>query len=242
MMGLPWAGAWEWLSDEYDGRPTLLERYFCYVFAQKERQPPEGGHPTEAEAAALFRSMGGAAAGTITSTQEADEWLIEMLSTVELLPLAVGTRLPWAFRVEGDRMFGQVITGDGTRTPAFTYRRLSGPGSTSLAGAWELVSDEWDGIILMTHTEYRYLLTRKDRPQVAGPASDMSDADAADLYHSFDAQGGSYTVSGSTMTRLPVVARDPRQKGREIPVKFKVKGEALTTWTAQEELVWRELD
>jgi hypothetical protein len=45
-------------------------------------------------------------------------------------------------------------------------------------------------MMLMTDTQYRYVVTRKDRSQIAGPAADLSDADAATLYHSFDAQGG----------------------------------------------------
>ena len=96
--------------------------------------------------------------------------------------------------------------------------------------------------MLLTDTQYRYIVTRKDRPQITGPVSEISDVDAATLYHSFDAQGGSYAVSGSTMTRRPEVARDPRDQGLETSVEFSIDGENLTTQTAQEELVWRRLE
>lgn len=239
----PWLGAWEWLSDDYDGRPAQTEEHFCYAFAQKVRQAPKGERPSEAEAAALFKSFGGAAAGTQTAKPAGDEWLIETVTFIDLLPASVGSHTHWAFRVQGDRMSGQVIGADGTRSPIppFSYRRLSHPGSSPIAGAWELVSDTWDGLMLTTDTEYRYVMTRKDRPQITGESSEISDADAAILYHSFDAQCGSHAVSGSTLLRQPVVVKDPRDKGRESRVDFATDGEKLTTRSDQQELVWRRV-
>ena len=40
----------------------------------------------------------------------------------------------------------------------------------------------------------------------------ISDAVAAELYRSFDAQAGSHRVAGSTMIRRPVIARTPESK------------------------------
>ena len=49
---------------------------------------------------------------------------------------------------------------------------------------------------------------------------ETADAEAARLYYSFDAQGGSYVVSGTTMVRTPELARDPREQGLEAPFEF----------------------
>ena len=157
-------------------------------------------------------------------------------------PAMVGApqhRIQW---VVGDLMYGHPIRGDGTRGPQHAFLRRSEPGTSALAGAWELVSDDWDGMMCTTDTQYRYVITRKDRPKITTWADELSDADAALLYHSFDAQGGSYTVSGSTMTRRPEVARDPREQGREIPVEFKIDNDTLTTRTEQGDFAWRKLE
>ncbi len=238
----PWVGAWEWLSDSYDGRPAMTEAHFCYAFAQKDRRVPSGAVPSEAEAAALFRSIGGGAAGTLTAEQAGDEWLLEYVTHVDVWPANVGHHTQWAFSVQGDRMYGQVIGAGETRSPdpPFSYRRLSQPGSSPIAGAWELVSEEWVGLMIMTDTQYRYIMTRKDRPSVTAGANELSDADVANLYHSFDAQCGSHTVSGSTLLRQPVVVKDPRDKGREISIEFAIDGEELTTRRGQRELFWRK--
>ena len=139
-------------------------------------------------------------------------------------------------------MFSELIGSDGTKGPTHTFRKLSEPGTSPLAGAWELVSDEWEGMMLMTDTQYRYLVTRRDRPQIAEPVAEMSDADAASLYHSFDAQGGSYVTEGSTITRRPAVARDPREQGIGKTIEFTADSNALTTRTSQDELAWRRLE
>ena len=241
-MASPWTGAWQWLHDSFDGRLLLTEKYICAVFGQKDRQPPQAEQPTEAEAAGLFRSMSFPFAGPMKTAEAEGEWIWDMTATVAVHPAMVGTHMRRAHKVEGDRMYGQIVQGDGTRTPPDAYRRLSEPGTSPLAGAWELVSDEWDGMMLMTDTQYRYIVARKDRPHIAARESDLNDADAALLYHSYDAQGGSYTVSGSTMTRRPEVARDPRQQGLKVPIDFRVTGETLTTRRAQEELIWRRLE
>ena len=238
----PWVGAWEWLSDSYEGRPTLTETHFCYAFAQKDRQVPSGAIPSEAEAAALFRSFGGGAAGTLIAEQAGDEWLLEYVTHVDAWPANVGRRTQWAFSVQGDRMYGQVIGAGETRSPEppFSYSRLSKPGSSPIAGAWKLISEEWVGLMVMTDTEYRYIMTRKDRLSVTARVNELSDADLATLYHSFDAQCGRHTVSGSNLLRQPVVVKDPRDKGREISIEFEIDGEELTTRRGQRELFWRK--
>lgn len=239
----PWVGAWEWLSEDYDGRPAYTERYFCFAFAQKVRQAPAGRRISDAEASALFRSFGGAAAGSHIVKKIGDEWLMETVTLTDLLPENVGNQTEWALGVEGDLMSGQIIGADGTRSPVppFSYRRLSQQWHHPISGAWELVSDTWVGLMISTDTEYRYIRTRKDRPQIMANPLELSDADAAVLYHSFDAQCGSQVVSGSTLYRIPVVVKDPRDKGSEIRMNFEVNGKFLSIGNDQQEFVWRRV-
>ncbi len=241
-MASTWEGAWEPLLDSFDGRALLTPEHFCGVFARKNRTVQQGDRPTEAEAAALFRSMAGSFGGFMKTTEARDEWVFDMTVAVAALPARVGTHMRRAHRMEGDRMYGEDVQSDGVRAPADVYRRLSEPGISRLAGAWELVSGEWDGLMVTTDTEYRYIVTRKNRPQVTGPVREISDSDATTLYHAFDAQGGSYTAFGSTMTRRPEIARDSREQGGEVHFDIEMAGNVLTIQSAQDELAWRRLE
>ena len=240
-MAPPWTGAWQWLSDEYDGRLILTENYFCYAFAQKGRQPPQDEQPTEAEAAALFRAFR-AEAGTVTATKDGNEWLIDLVSSVAHHPANVGRTVRRAVRVEGDRMLGELVESDGTRTATHEHRKLTDPGSTPLAGAWECVADEFDGLLLKTDSEYRYISTDAKRPQITAEGDDLSDADAAVIYHALHTQAGSYTVTGSTTVRTPTVSTNPAAHGREASIGFKLVGDTLTLSTPQVSLDWRKLE
>ena len=62
------------------------------------------------------------------------------------------------------------------------------------------------------------------------------------LYHAFDAQGGTFTVTGGTINRTPELARDPREQGRETTIAFSVDSGVLTTRTdAGDDWLWRKL-
>ena len=239
----PWVGAWHWLDETQDGRLLLTKNWFCGVFGAKDRPSPVGEQPTVAESAALFRSMSGPMCGPLNvSTGTEQESVLETTIEISAHPARGGARTQRPRRVEGDRMYGDVLASDGTVRDTWSYERLSDVGSSPLAGAWELVSDEWEGIMLMTDTEYRYVVARKDRAPIQTRSSQLTDADAAALYHSYDAQGGSYGVSGSIMTRRPAVARDPRGQGREIAVDFTVEGESLTIGRGSQQRLWRKID
>ncbi len=145
-------------------------------------------------------------------------------------------------RAEGDEMRGEVLRPDGSRSPTEVFRRRSAPGRSPLAGAWRLESEVWDGMMCMTDDQYRYIVTRKDRPSISDPRTELSDADAAALYHAFDAQGGTFTVTGGTIIRTPELARDPREQGRETTIEFSVDSGVLTTRTdAGDDWLWRKL-
>lgn len=239
----PWEGAWHWLHETQDGRLIRTENWFCGVFGAKDRPPPRGEQPTQAEAAALFRSMPGPMCGPVNVLSATErESVHESLSELSAHPVNRGRRTRWHTRVEGDKMYSDVVRGDGTIRNTWSYQRLSDPGDSSLAGAWELVSDEWDGLMLMTDTEYRYVMTRKDRAPIQARPNELTDREAAILYHSFEAQGGAYSVRASMITRRPAISKDPREQGREMTTEFSIDGETLTIGTADQQLLWQRID
>jgi len=239
-MASPWTGAWQWLSDEYDGRLILTEGHFCYAFAPKGRRAPKGEQPTDAEAAALFRSFH-AGAGRVTATRDGDEWLLDMVSSVAHHPADVGNTVRRAVRVEGDRMFGEHIGTDGTREATHVHQKLSDLGSGPLAGAWECMADHFDGMLLKTDTEFRYISVDAQRPQVTAVGDELSDADAVVLFRALHSQAGSYRIEGSTTIRMPTVSPNPAAYGRESPVDFEVNGDVLTLRAGDVQLDWQKL-
>ena len=238
----PWVGAWHWLHETQDGRLLLTENWFCGVFGAKDRLPPQGAQPTEAEAAVLFRSMPGPMCGPVNVRGTEGEWVIETVVEVSARPRNRGRRTQRPTRVVGDLMSGDVMEDDGTVSNTCSYQRLSDPGGSLLAGTWELVSNEWDGMLLMTDTEYRYVIAQKDRASIEARTSQLPDREAALLYHSYDAQGESYSLSGSMITWRPAIARNPREQGREILSEVTVDGETLATGTGDQQWRWRKID
>ena len=239
----PFEGEWQWVDEQHDGSVFLTDRHACVLAGSRDRPLPPAGELDEAEAARLFRSFAGPSAGSATIVEDGDEWRHDMHIAVAASPVALQWEPRRMIRVDGDEMQANVILPDGARAPTDHFRRLSAPGTSARAGAWRLESDELDGMLCMTDSRYRYVVTRKDRPQATVPYAELADGEVAQLYHFFGAQGGSCAVEGSTIVRTPELAKDPREQGREVRVEFAVKAGTPTTRNAAgDEQVWRRLD
>lgn len=238
-----WLGAWEWFSDRYYGRTAYSEHHFCWVSAKKDRIIPQNDILSDAEAALLCKTFGVAVAGTYSTEQFGDEWLVEHIHLIDLEHERVGVHEHNVNWFEGDRIFNQGFGSDGTRgpIPPHQYQRLSRAGNLPWAGTWELISDEWGGLMIMTDTHYRYVMTLNERPHFEGSRREMSDADAAVLYHTFDAQAGSYSVSGSTFSRRPIVVKNPRDKEHEIKADFFLEGNKLSLNLNLQKQEWQRI-
>jgi hypothetical protein len=222
-------GEWEPILDAFEGRASLTGQHFCGVFAHKVRLSPEGSTSTDAEATALFRTMPAPFGGVLEAVDTDDGAMFNMTITVAVVPTRVGMHMQRLHRATANDMRGTAYDEAGVEGTTGTYIRRSLLGSSPLAGAWELVSSTWDGIMLTTDSEYLYIVTRKDRPEITGRVRDISDADAAELYRAFDAQAGSYELSGSTLTRQPTIARDPRERQQPIVLDQRLADSVLTT-------------
>jgi hypothetical protein len=84
-------------------------------------------------------------------------------------------------------------------------------------------------------------MAHKDRPHLPGKRRQISDTDADTLYHTFDAQAGSYSSSGSILLRQPVVVKNPRDKGCEIKVQFTIDNDLLATLIDRNERIWQRI-
>ena len=152
-----WQGAWHWIHESNDGRLILLEDWFCGVFGRKDRTVPPPGELSESQAAELFRSTAGPMCGPVlvSSTVE-DPIILETVSRIAARPRNHGSRAIRPTRVEGSKMYSDLLRADGSVSVTWNYNRLDAPGTSPLAGVWELDSDSWEGIMLITDTQYRY--------------------------------------------------------------------------------------
>ena len=103
-------------------------------------------------------------AGPQTTTEVGGEWRHELMLAVAADPARVGNPLRRAARVQGDLMFGELIGSDGTKGATSTFRKLSEPGASTLAGAWELVSDGQQGFMVFTDEHFNIYMDPLDRP------------------------------------------------------------------------------
>ena len=237
---LDWTGAWSWVSGDYEGSLILTERYFCEVSACRDRCGPKEKQPTEIETANWFKSYE-AKAGTLNLIKDGEETLIEMVSSIAHHPANVSGRELKAIEVDSDLMSVVEIDQYGTRSRSVSYNRLSDIGQTPLAGAWKCDPQEFDGMMIMTDTQFIYISTAIERPQIMDLGSDLSDIDAVTLAQALHSLAGTYTTNGSVMTRQTVLAMNPSRKGSKSNLEFDLKYDLLTLRAASIALNWRKL-
>ncbi len=103
---------------------------------------------------------------------------------------------------------------DGTAGQLIISEKVSESGTSPFAGAWELVSDTYEGLMIRTDSHYCALVTRRNRPLPEG--SELSVAEAAALYRAAQtAVAGSYTIDGVKTTTRTLLDRNPAMVGRE---------------------------
>ncbi len=99
--------------------------------------------------------------------------------------------------------------------------------SSPMLGAWELVSDTRHGWALFTERHYTVVQMEKTRKRFKGDRPNQ--AEEAEAFRTFQGQGGTYTVEGSTLTLHREIARSPENVG--VDRVFEVKTHTpLMTW------------
>lgn len=205
-MSEPWTGAWRWVIDRADGRPTISTTRYCFMAAQKDRTP-KAEPLSDSDAATLIRSVMGAGGGTLETTVEGDEWIQVNSNFVGFLPHQAASTVLRAVQVSGDDMSQQVLGTEREILADYRYARISDAGESDLAGAWEVRAEDWSGIVIFTDSQYQYLVTRDDRP--VETTNDSSDSDLADLYKSTHSEAGSYLLGDGVLEMTPDIAMNP---------------------------------
>ena len=208
-MTSPITGAWQNVSGAYDGFYLLTDNHFCYFWARKER-PAISGQPSDEDAATLFRSMS-ARAGVNNMRQQDGTWINSKRNLIAATPDSVGSEHDETWSVGEGGKVARLLLPDGA---TFDLEKVSELGSSRFAGAWELVSDTYEGLMIRTDTYYCALVTRRNRPVPQG--SQPSVSEAAALYRAAQtAVVGTYTIDGMKTTTRTLVDRNPALVGRE---------------------------
>jgi len=237
---LPWEGAWRWLNDTRDGRLILTSEHYFAVFARKDRTHLQDDSGSDADAAQLFRSMPGPMCGSVSFVEtSAGVWDVSITPEVAANPRSVGHTTVCPMTVDGDHMVGQVLDDDRNVVSTWHYARMSDLGGRSiLAGVWRVASDGKVGLMTLTDTEYRYVWSDPSRPAITKPTGDLTDEEAAFLCSAYVAEGGTYSVEGTTLSFSPEVARDPNHIGSSRSVRFDLTGETLTILESDVPQAW----
>ncbi len=204
-MTKPWEGFWQVLSDSDDedvvpfGNTTIAVRMGLrfIVFTQshfmeigvdgKRRALPE--YPqTEREAVAVMRHFH-AFVGRCDWREEHSGWKVEQEILMASDPRFEGRTIQSKLSLERDqcRRKGTLPNGEGLNE---TCRRLSGAGTSPLAGAWETRSgDDW-WMYLATAGHYGVMRAASSRPRTPSKGEEFSDAELFAILKGFGAHAG----------------------------------------------------
>lgn len=224
-MSEPWTGAWRWVTEGRRGRPTVASTRYCYMAVAEGRTSLAPGDESDAGLAELFRGVTTGGAGVIVSPIDGDESLQTNTNFVGTYPTAASASVLRQTVMDGDNMLQRVLGPDREVMAEHSYVRISDAGSSELAGAWELRADGWSGLLILTDSQYQYLITDDDRPADASP--DSTDEVLAGLCRSTFGQAGAYRVDGNALLATPDIAIDPAAEGVESAMPFKLDGDGM---------------
>ena len=98
--------------------------------------------------------------------------------------------------------------------------------SSSLTGAWELVSDTHEGLLFIAGANWGEITVEKDRRQFAWDK--MTERDELSAFRTLEAVGGRFDLSGMTATADVTVAKFPAMVGMTAKADFAVDRDMMT--------------
>ena len=220
MANNPLVGAWERVSDSSVGVLIYTGSHYAAVMAPKDRQR-SSGEPTPDEALEALNSCP-ALAGTYTLSGSRITQVRESNTRPELSKLSA----VFDYTIDGDTMTQTVVSGTGGAAASgssLTFRRAGSSGVGSpLVGAWELVNDTRQGVLIYTGTHYALLWMLKERKL---PKSDQyTPEEALEALTTSGALAGTYTISGNTVTMERMASSRPEGVGVAAVQEFTVEG------------------
>ena len=239
MANNPLVGAWELVSDSNVGIRIYTGSHYAMLGAPKNRKRAAGNQATPDEALEALNSCP-ALAGTYTLSGSR----IIHTRLANSRPHLSGQTLLVDHTIQGDTMTTTQASGGGTDGSSFTHRRVGSTGADSpLVGAWEMVDDTEQGVLIFTGTHYATVRMHKERDLPKGEQYTPEEALTA-LYTS-GAQAGPYTVLGTTLTLERTAHLRPERVGENAVVEITLEGDTLETRAASgvsvSDVTWRRV-
>ena len=160
MANNPLVGAWDLVSDSRVGVRIYTGSHYAVLGVPKARKRSAGDQATPDEALEALNSCP-ALAGTYTLSGSR----ITHSRLANTRPNLSGQDLVVDYTIHGDNMTATAVSGSGGGTPgsSATLRRVGGGVSSPLVGAWEMVEDVRQGVLIYTGTHYALLWMLKER-------------------------------------------------------------------------------
>ena len=135
----------------------------------------------------------------------------------------------FAYTIDGDTMTQTVVSGTGGAAASgssLTFRRVGSSGVGSpLVGAWELVDDSRQGVLIYTGTHYALVQMQKERHLPKG--DQYTPEEALEAISSSASLAGTYSASGNTVSAERIASLGPTFVGVTAVHEFAVEGDTL---------------
>ena len=235
----PLLGAWELVSDSNVGIRIYTGSHYAMLGAPKNRKRAAGNQATPDEALEALNSCP-ALAGTYTLSGSR----IIHTKLANSRPHLSGQALLVDHTIQGDTMTTTQVSGGSTDGYSFTHRRVGSTGADSpLVGAWELVNDTRQGVLIFTGTHYAVVQMQKERNLPKG--DQYTPEEALEALYTCGALAGTYTVSGGTLTMERTANTRPEGVGVTAVWEFSVEGDVMkgkvVSGGAPDEATWRRV-
>jgi hypothetical protein len=181
--------------------------------AEKERPFPADWPPTDEEAVRMFRTHV-ARFGSFTCADDRDAFVVDHRPELAVDPRHLSGRYRLRFRLEGDEAATE--SADGDTGDDGRWRRLSGRGSSPLAGAWESVGEGERFVYLVTAGHYGVMRVEHHGVDTAA-AGPNSDAGAARLFEARSLNAGAHLLASRTFDHWPMFASTAGYEIRKHP-------------------------
>ena len=233
-------GAWELVSDSRVAIAIFTGSHYSFVGAPKDRQRSSGERATPDEALEAIRSCQ-ALAGTYTVSGSR----ITHVRIANTRPELSGRPNVTDYTIVADTMTGTNVSGARTAGAVNTWRRIPDSDTGSpLIGAWELVDDTRQGVLIYTGTHYAVVQMQKERNLPKG--DQYTPEEALEALYTCGVLAGTYTVSGSTLTMERTANTRPESIGVTAVWEFTVEGDVMKTrvvsGSAGDEATWRKVN
>ena len=233
-------GAWELVSDSRVAIAIFIGSHYAFVGAPKDRRRSDGNQATPDEALEALNACP-ALAGTYTVSGSR----ITQIRVANTRPNLSGRPAVVDYTIDGDTLTSTGVSGGAAAPGAVnTWRRLPDGGAGSpLIGAWEMVDDTEQGVIIFTGTHHAVVRMHKERDLPKGEQYTPEEALTA-LYTS-GSQAGPYTLSGTTLTLERTAHLRPERVGENAVLEVTVEGDTLKTRAVSglsvSDVTWRKV-